>query len=124
METQKKILLIEDDIATASLLTTVLCQNEWNVSVVYSGERALEKIDSFNPDIIILDLLLPGMSGFDVLRKIRGEKKYKKPIVILSNLSSDRDREESFSAGATEYLVKSSLGIKDIVQVFEKYKQT
>lgn len=124
MENQKKILLIEDDIATASLLTAVLCQNDWNVSVVYSGERALEKVASLDPDVVILDLLLPGMSGFDVLRKIRGEKKYKKPVVILSNLSSDRDREESFSSGATEYLVKSSIGIKDIVQVFEKYKRT
>lgn len=124
METQKKILLVEDDIATASLLTSVLCQNNWNVSVVYSGEHALQKIDTFVPDVVILDLLLPGMSGFDVLRKIRGEKNFKKPVVILSNLSSDRDREESFSSGATEYLVKSAIGIKDIVQIFEKYKRT
>jgi len=122
MNEQKKIMIIEDDVATASLFVTILCRSDWNAFVVYSGEQALKEIDAYNPQVIILDLLLPGMSGFDVLKKLRNEKQYKNPIVVLSNLSSDSGKELCFSNGATEYFVKGSLGIKDIVTVFERYK--
>lgn len=122
MNNKTRVMIIEDDVATASILVAVLNQGGWDASVVCSGEDALKKLASFDPGIIILDLLLPGMSGFDVLRAIREERQYKKPIIILSNLSSDSDIKECFSRGATDYFVKSLVGVSDITAILEKYK--
>ncbi len=122
MKKEPKILIIEDDVATASLLVAILGQSGWDAIVAHSGEDALGKLDQYGPDVILLDLLLPGMNGFEVLKAVRKEKQYKKPVIILSNLSSDSDIRECFAQGATDYFVKSLVGVSDITAILEKYK--
>lgn len=118
MQQTKTILLVEDNNGTARALRQALTGVGYAVLIVSDGPQALEFLSSSKtpPDLILLDLLLPGRDGFDVLRVCRQEKHLMMPIVVLSNLSQDADRARAFGLGATDYLVKSIVSIQTIVQ--------
>jgi DNA-binding response OmpR family regulator len=102
----KKILLIEDDKPTVKVVKFMLEQEGYKVSVATDGEKAISALD--NPaDLILLDLLIPKVDGFKVLKTIRQEKKLRLPVVVFSNLSRQKDIERAAELGADDYLVKS-----------------
>lgn len=100
----KKILLIEDDVRLAELISEYLCRYDFEVAVVLRGDQALAAIAREKPDVVILDLMLPGMDGIDVAKAIRSESGV--PIVMLTAKSDTIDVVLGLESGADDYVVK------------------
>jgi len=116
-EQKKKVLLVEDDLFMAELLGGELGRAGFDVVIGKTGKEGVENFGSSSPDIVLLDLLLPDMHGFEVLQKIRQDpSRGNTKVVILSNLSEGKDIEEAKRLGATDYLVKVNYSIPEIVQ--------
>jgi len=113
----KKILLVEDDHLYVDLIARKLTNSKCTFLFVYSGEEAIDVIQKNTPDVILLDVMLPGsIDGFGVLEKIKKDDKFKDiPVIILSNLSGPKDIERGMNLGAFRYLVKSSIVPSDIL---------
>lgn len=112
----KKILLVEDDDALASVYQTRLEAEGLATKRVANGEEALATAIEYKPDLIILDVMMPKVSGFDVLDILRNTPETTNvKIIMLTALSQETDRERALSLGADEYLVKSQVVIADVV---------
>ena len=112
----KKILIVEDDEFLRSLLAEKLRGSQYEVAEAETGERAMEIISDFDPDLILLDLLLPGIHGFEVLEWVKGQPEplSATPVIILSNLGNRDDINKGFDLGAKDYLVKAKFTINEI----------
>lgn len=99
------ILLVEDEKKIADTLALGLTENQYNVSVAYDGTIGKKLFDSKVFDIVILDINLPGMNGYELCKAIR-EKNERVPVVMLTALSTTEDKIEGFEAGADDYIVK------------------
>ena len=110
------ILIVEDDLILKNLLTQEL-SGKYALSFAMDGEEALTLFESVKPDLVLLDLVIPKLSGFEVLEHIRARKDELRgtPVVVLSNLSQDSDRTRAMQAGANRYLVKAEVSIEEIV---------
>lgn len=116
MENKKKILLVEDDQTLADVYVSRLQLEGFNVRHVLNGEEALSAAISFKPDLIVLDVMMPKISGFDVLDIIRNTPETMNArVIILTALSQERDKETAKKLGADDYLVKSQVVISDVV---------
>lgn len=114
---QKKILLVEDDDGLASVYQTRLEAEGFNVKRVPNGEDALAAAMEFKPDLILLDAMMPKVSGFDVLDILRNTPETASTrIIMLTALSQDTDKQRAESLGVDEYLVKSQVVIADVVE--------
>jgi len=114
--TQKKVLAVEDDLFLKELLAGKLADEEFNVFYASNGDEALALAAAEIPDIILLDILLPGMSGFEVLEKLKSEEATKNiPVLILSNFGQPEDIEKGKALGATDFLVKANNSLDAIV---------
>lgn len=114
---QNKILLVEDDDALASVYQTRLQAEGFDVKRVPNGEEALAAALEYKPDLIVLDVMMPKVSGFDVLDILRNTPETAKvKVVMLTALSQDSDKERAQSLGADDYLVKSQVVIADVVE--------
>jgi len=114
--TGKRLLWVEDDRLIGTILGKKLVTTGFNLVHAKSGAEALESLKTRRPDGIIVDLLLPEMSGFEILEKIRDDEDLKGvPIMVLSNLSKSTDIEKARSLGATKFLVKASTSLDQIV---------
>ena len=112
----KKILLVEDDIALATVYRTRLELEGFIVKEVHDGEKALSAALEYQPDLIVLDVMMPRISGFDVLDILRNTPETAKiKVVMLTALSQDKDKEKAQNLGADDYLVKSQVVISDVV---------
>jgi len=98
------ILLVEDDLRLSTLIQKFLQQNNFKVSVLNSGEKAADFILSKQPDLVILDIMLPKMDGFSICRKIRHQ--FTKPIIFLTAKDSDFDHVSGLEIGADDYIIK------------------
>ncbi|MFF8605763.1 response regulator [Streptomyces sp. NPDC015346] len=103
-----RVLLIEDDLAVQKGVTLALKRRGHEVEVAASGETGLLALERHRPDLVLLDLMLPGMSGLEVCRRIRESKQV--PIVILSARGDDIDMVVGLEAGADDYIVKPASG--------------
>ena len=114
----KKILIVEDDEFLRTLLADKLRAGKYEVAEAETGEKALEIIPDFDPDLILLDLLLPGIHGFEVLEWVKGQSEplSATPVIILSNLGNQDDIKKGFDLGAKDYLVKAKFTINEIGQ--------
>lgn len=113
----KKILLVEDDDALASVYTTRLQAEGFDVRRVPNGEEALSAALAFKPDLVVLDVMMPKVSGFDVLDILRNTAETAKvKVVMLTALSQDSDRQKAQDLGVDDYLVKSQVVIADVVE--------
>jgi DNA-binding response OmpR family regulator len=112
----KKILLVEDDAALANVYLTRLQAEGFDVHVVGNGEEALATALSYHPDLVVLDVMMPKVSGFDVLDIFRNTPETANlKIIMLTALSQDADRQRAESLGVDEYLVKSQVAIADVI---------
>lgn len=115
-QSAKKILLVEDDDALASVYETRLAAEGFNMKRVPNGEDALAMALQFKPDLILLDVMMPKVSGFDVLDILRNTPETTNvKIIMLTALSQDSDRERAESLGVDDYLVKSQVVIADVM---------
>ena len=105
--TKKHILIIEDEKDIAELLEFNLENNEYKTSIAHNGEQGLEKARNLNPDLILLDLMLPGIQGLDVCRVLKTDEKMKETaIIMLTALGQEENIVEGLEAGADDYITK------------------
>ncbi|MDP2672095.1 MAG: response regulator [Candidatus Daviesbacteria bacterium] len=122
MPPQPKILLIEDDLSLMKIYSNKLRISGFEVSVATTGDEGLRKAQVELPQIILLDLILPGMDGFLVLEELKKNPVTEGiPVVILSNLGQQTDIERGKRLGAVDYLVKSDVSLTDVVAKVKKY---
>ena len=120
-----KILVVEDDKSISDLITLHLKKNDFEYLVVHNGEDALSHLDNFMPDFIILDWMIPGLSGLEVLRRIRNKQEYKSlPILMLTAKNSEQDKIISFESGLDDYITKPFLPSELIARVKAILKRT
>ena len=118
----KQILLIEDDILIAELLVEHLEKEGFNVALARDAETGMRKIRENRPKLILLDLVLPGIDGFEFLKNIKADKELASiPVIILSNLGQKSEVERGIKLGAEVFLVKASL---DLDEIFQRIKQS
>ncbi len=107
MNAAKKILVVEDDLVTQRVLSTRLEINGYEVITAPDGEDGLKKARKESPDLVMLDLMLPKMTGYEVCRMLKFDDKYKKiPIIVLSALDQQDEREKAVKAGADAVFIK------------------
>lgn len=116
-----KVLIVEDDKYLASAYRVKLTKAGFDIKIAMDGEEAIEVVNSFLPDLIILDLLMPKKDGFATLEELRKDSKWKKiPIIIASNLGQKEDIERGMKLGATDFIIKSELNLNDLVSRIQK----
>lgn len=112
----KKILLVEDDDSLAAVYLTRLQAEGFDVRRVPNGEDALAAAIEYKPDLVLLDVMMPKVSGFDVLDILRNTPETNNiKVIMLTALSQDSDRQRAESLGVDDYLVKSQVVIADVV---------
>ncbi len=122
IETKKeKILIVEDDKFLRDLITRKLQREGFNVVEAVDGEHGLKKIKEEKPDLILLDLILPGIDGFTVLAETKKDPGLALiPVIILSNLGQRDDIEKGLKLGAVDYLIKAHFTPGEIIEKVKK----
>lgn len=116
MSDQRTILLVEDEPILSNLLCQRLEKEGFKVVAAHDGEEALEVLKSVKPDLILLDVILPKISGFELMERLKeGPEFQKAPIVIISNLGQENDMEKGQALGAVGYFVKAKMSIEELV---------
>lgn len=103
----RQILLIEDEANIAEAIRFVLTRDGWSVMTHADGTDALDRIRALCPDVLILDVMLPGRSGFEILNDLRADPQFAAlPVLVLTARGQDRERDAALAAGATHFLPK------------------
>lgn len=118
---QIKIFLVEDDRSLSKLYQIKLKTSGYLVETAQNGQECLDRINKIQPDLILLDVILPKIDGFTVLKKIKQNPKLKKiPIFLLTNLGQDEDIKKGKSLGVEGYLIKAQFTPAEIVKKIEQ----
>lgn len=113
----KKILIVEDDTFLKNLESSKFNREGFEVLPASSSEDVDRIMAETTPDVVLLDLVLPGVDGFGILKKFKSDEKTKNiPVVIFSNLSDEKDVVKAKEAGATEFIVKANYTLDEIAQ--------
>lgn len=117
----KKIMIIEDDRLLRDMMSRKLEKEGYKVSLVIDGSEGEEKVREMKPDAILLDLILPGVNGFEILENIKKDESLKEiPVIILSNLGQKSEVDKGMELGASDYLVKAHFTPEEIIKKIEK----
>ena len=117
----KKILLVEDEPLLSNLLKQRLEKEGMEVVQAHDGQEALDFLRATKPDLIILDIILPKVSGFEFLLFLQSDPQLEiAPVIIASNLGQDTDMTKGKSLGAIQYFVKAKMSIEDLVGEVKK----
>ena len=112
-----KVLLVEDDTFLSGMYVKKLELENFEVKLASDGKQGLKMILEEIPDLILLDIILPKMSGFDILKEIKKDKKAKSiPVILLTNLGQKKDVERGFALGAKDYLIKAHFMPSEVVE--------
>jgi DNA-binding response OmpR family regulator len=112
-----KVLLVEDDVALRDIYSARFMAENFDVITATDGEMALTQAVKERPDLIILDVMMPKISGFDVLDILRATPETKNTkVIMMTALSQNSDIEKGKSLGADEYLVKSQVTLTDVIE--------
>lgn len=119
---QMLIYAVDDDMINLKLLKTILSQNHFEkVQIIYSGEELLKEINHELPDLILLDIMMPGMSGYEALEKIKAKNEWKHiPVIMITAAPLEEEMEplrRSFELGAMDYISKPFSAIELIMRV-------
>ncbi len=119
-----KILLVEDDVFLSSVLKNRLLKENFEVVLAHDGEEAIKLLKTEKPNLILLDLILPKKSGFEVMEEIRSDPSLaveEVPIIIISNLGQETDIQKGEELGAVEYFVKAKTSLDDLVEKIKEF---
>lgn len=117
----KKILIVEDDEFLVSAYKMKLSSKGYDFKTVSNGEQAIEILKEFEPDVILLDLVMPHKNGVETLKAIKSNPKTKSiPVYIASNLGYNDDIAKCMSLGAIEYFIKSDINLDDLLNKITK----
>lgn len=119
---QKKILIVEDDEFYGKLLLHKCTSEGYDVELVVNGKKAMESIEKAKPDLILLDLMMPVMDGFQTLIKLKSDSDTKElTVVILSNLGQDEDVKMVMDIGVDDYLIKADIEFSKVISLVKKH---
>jgi len=117
----KKILLVEDDPFLIDIYSTKLKDSGFKVVVVREGDGVLSKIEEEKPDLLVLDIVLPHMDGWEVLSRVKAAEEFKDlKVVILSNLGQKDEVEKGLKLGAEKYLIKAHYTPSEVAEEIKK----
>ena len=117
----KKILFVEDESALQKTFGERLSPEDYEVISALDGEIGLRLAKTKKPDLILLDLILPKVNGFEVLKELKEEKETKDiPVIVLTNLEGIGDVDKAIELGATTYLVKAQYSLEELVEKIKK----
>jgi DNA-binding response OmpR family regulator len=120
-ENKTKIVLVEDDAFLAGMYVTKLNLEGYDVHLASDGEKGLKLVKEELPGIILLDVILPKMSGFDVLKDLKADAKTKNiPVILLTNLGQRDDVKKGLDLGAVDYLIKAHFMPSEVVEKIKK----
>lgn len=119
MANKKQILIVEDDSFLQGLMANKLEKSDFDTTVANNGEKALTDLKTSHFDLILLDLMLPDISGFEILESLKSQT-IKIPVIVFSNLSEDKDIKKAMSLGAKEYLIKSNFTLEELIEKVKK----
>ncbi len=103
----KAILLVEDSSSQREMISGILTKNGWDVKIACDGVEALELLKKFNPDLVLLDIVMPRMNGYEVCRRIKSDPKTKDvPVIMCSSKGEDYDHDWGMRQGADDYITK------------------
>jgi len=118
--TPKRILIVDDEPHIRRLLAARLAADGFEVAEADNGEEGLLSIDEFPPDLVLLDLIMPGADGIEVLTRIRTASRHAAiPVIILTAKGQDTDRELAFAGGATDFVTKPFSPMKLLARIHE-----
>lgn len=113
---KSKILIIDEDRFLRKIYKNKFTRAGFEFREAISGDEGLNKVYSEKPDLILLDLMLPKKSGFDILTELKRDKSTKKiPVIILSNLAQEEDIKRVLSLGARDYLIKTEVSLSEVI---------
>lgn len=114
---KQKVLIIEDDKFLRELISQKLMKENYETSEAIDGEEGIKKIKEEKPHLVLLDLILPGIDGFEVLSRMRDDPVVSSiPVIILSNLGQKEDVEKGLKLGAADYLIKAHFTPGEIIE--------
>lgn len=117
----KSILLVEDESSVREVLKRKLIQSGFKTTVAEDGQEAMVSLDHNIPSLILLDVIMPRMNGFDFLERIRADIRYRDiPVIIISNLEGDNDRTTGKNLGITDYVVKSNVSLRELMALIRQ----
>jgi CheY-like chemotaxis protein len=112
----KKVLLIEDEQLMIDLLERKLKADGYDVSVAKDGEEGLEKMGEISPDIVLLDIVMPKMGGFEVMEGMAKDEKLKKiPVIVISNSGQPVELDRAKRLGAKDWLIKTEFDPQEVI---------
>lgn len=115
------ILLAEDDTFLSGMYVTKLTMEHYTVELATDGAMALDKARELHPDLLLLDVLMPKMNGFDVLRQLKGDPATADiPVILLTNLGQKSDVQEGLDLGAADYLIKAHFMPSEVVEKIKR----
>ncbi len=118
----KKILIVEDDSFLRELIVKKITKEGFEIKEAIDGPEALRKAKEERPDLILLDLILPGVDGFTVLSQFKQDAELKDiPVLILSNLGQKEEIKRGLDFGAVDYLVKANFTPSEIIEKIKQY---
>jgi len=118
----KTILVVEDDKGLRRALTFMLEQVGYRLVLAQDGEEAMRFAEAELPNLILLDLVIPKINGFEVLRRLKANPQTKDiPVVCFSNLSQDSDHDQVLEMGAVEFVMKSEISVDQVLGIVNKY---
>jgi DNA-binding response OmpR family regulator len=118
----KKILIVEDEILLSDLLKMNLKEAGFEVETAYDGKEGLEKAKSFLPDLILLDLIMPVLDGYQVLQEMQKDPVLEKiPVIVLSNLGQEEEIAKAKRLGAKDFIIKANLDISELKHIIENF---
>lgn len=125
MPEQKKILLAEDDEFLSSLIKNRLEREHFVVKVAMTGDEVVGMVKEFQPDLVLLDIIMPGKLGFEILEEMQKDPKLNKlPFMVMSNLGQDSDIARAKELGAVDYFVKAKIMIDDLIDRVAAFLKT
>lgn len=103
----QRILVVDDDLVTAKLVAVLLRREGYTVTVVHDASQAFSALDVISPDLLILDIMMPGMDGYEFCRILRSDRAKKNlPVLMFTGMARPADQRRGFAVGADDYLVK------------------
>lgn len=115
------ILLVEDDALLLEVLKIQIESEGFQVKTAMNGLEVLELAKKYVPNLILLDLIIPGIDGFAVLRELKADPKLAKiPVVVLSNLDNESDIKSTIALGAVEHVIKANVKVQEIIKVIKR----
>ena len=117
----KKILLVEDEEIMISLLQKKLTKEGYEISVARDGEEGLKAMREVRPDLVLLDIIMPKMGGFEVMEEMNKDKELKKiPVIVISNSGQPVELDKAQKLGAKDWLIKTEFDPQEVIDKVKK----